>query len=92
MRALTRRELGKGALGVWLAPFAPAATAGVPAATSAISAKQWRDDFPVLKQQVNDQPLAYLDSAATTQRPTSVIQALVDYYSRDKVLFRFTRR
>ena len=83
MRALTRRELGKGALGVWLAPFAPAATAGVPAATSAISAKQWRDDFPVLKQQVNGQPLAYLDSAATTQRPTAVIQALVDYYSRD---------
>ena len=36
-----------------------------------------------LRQQVNGQPLMYLDSAATTLRPQSVIEALVDYYSTD---------
>jgi selenocysteine lyase/cysteine desulfurase len=44
---------------------------------------KWRSDFPVLDQQVNGRPLIYLDSAATTQRPTSVIDALVDFYRRD---------
>ena len=37
-------------------------------------------DFPVLAQQVQGQPLAYLDNAATTQRPRPVIQAMVDSY------------
>src|SRR6185312_16206796 len=83
MRAVTRRELGKGALSAWLAPIAWGAAAEVAAAARSGPSKQWRDDFPVLKQQVNGRPLAYLDSAATTQRPAAVIQALVDYYSRD---------
>jgi len=39
--------------------------------------------FPALRQQVNGEPLIYLDSAATTLRPQSVIDALVDYYSTD---------
>jgi cysteine desulfurase / selenocysteine lyase len=43
----------------------------------------WRSDFPVLDQLVNGRPLIYLDSAATTQRPTSVIDAIVDFYRRD---------
>ncbi len=38
-----------------------------------------RADFPVLSRQVNGKPLAYLDSAASTQRPRAVIDA-VDYY------------
>ncbi len=42
-----------------------------------------RADFPILNQSVNGHPLVYLDNAATTQKPQSVIDALVNYYSRD---------
>ncbi len=41
-----------------------------------------KSDFPILKQRVNDQPLVYLDNAATTQKPQVVIDTLVDYYTR----------
>lgn len=37
--------------------------------------------FPALNQQVNGQSLVYLDSAATTQKPRCVINAISDYYS-----------
>ncbi|EEX93157.1 cysteine desulfurase [Vibrio orientalis CIP 102891 = ATCC 33934] len=37
--------------------------------------------FPALLQQINDQRLVYLDSAATTQKPRCVIDAITDYYS-----------
>lgn len=40
-----------------------------------------RQDFPILQRQVKGHPLVYLDNAATTQKPQSVIQALTDYYS-----------
>jgi cysteine desulfurase/selenocysteine lyase len=40
-----------------------------------------RADFPILTQTVNDLPLVYLDNAATTQKPQSVIDALSHYYS-----------
>ena len=49
-----------------------------------------RKDFPVLSQEVNGKPLVYLDNAATTQKPQAVIDAVADYYRRDKVCFRFT--
>ena len=39
-----------------------------------------RRDFPVLSKLVYGKPLVYLDNAATSQKPASVIQALVDYY------------
>ncbi|CDZ76993.1 Cysteine desulfurase [Legionella massiliensis] len=42
-----------------------------------------RNDFPILKQQINDYPLTYLDNAATTQKPQSVIDATNHYYSFD---------
>ncbi len=38
------------------------------------------DDFPILGREINGHRLAYLDSAATTQKPTSVIKAISDYY------------
>lgn len=41
-----------------------------------------RKEFPVLHQAVNGHPLVYFDNAATTQKPSVVINALVDYYSR----------
>ncbi len=39
-----------------------------------------RQAFPLLNRQVNGQPLVYLDNAATTQKPESVLSALNDYY------------
>lgn len=39
-----------------------------------------REDFPILKREINGYPLAYLDNAATTQKPKQVIEAIVDYY------------
>jgi cysteine desulfurase/selenocysteine lyase len=39
-----------------------------------------RDDFPILRVRVNGKPLVYLDSAATSQKPRQVIDALVRYY------------
>lgn len=42
-----------------------------------------RADFPILHQTIyEDQPLIYLDNAATSQNPTVVIRALTDYYER----------
>lgn len=38
--------------------------------------------FPLLDQQVNGNPLVYLDSAATSQKPIQVIEKLDDYYRR----------
>jgi len=42
-----------------------------------------RRDFPILHQEVHGKPLVYLDNAATTQKPQSVIDALVHYYEHD---------
>lgn len=42
-----------------------------------------RSDFPILDQQVNGHPLVYLDSAASSQKPRAVIDALVHYYEHD---------
>ena len=40
-----------------------------------------RDEFPILQRKINGYPLVYLDNAATTQKPSSVINAMNDYYS-----------
>jgi cysteine desulfurase/selenocysteine lyase len=42
--------------------------------------EQIKKDFPILKRLINGYPLVYLDSAATSQKPQAVIDALVDYY------------
>jgi len=42
-----------------------------------------RGEFPILHQMVYGKPLAYLDNAATTQKPESVIAAIQQYYERD---------
>lgn len=48
-----------------------------------IDSTKLKEDFPILFQQVNDEPLVYLDNAATTQKPKQVIDALVHYYEND---------
>lgn len=45
--------------------------------------KEIRKHFPILDQEINGHPLVYLDSAATSQKPRQVIEALNDYYSFD---------
>ncbi|KAG5525360.1 hypothetical protein RHGRI_031886 [Rhododendron griersonianum] len=40
-----------------------------------------RPDFPILHQEVNGSKLIYLDNAATSQKPTSVLKALQNYYA-----------
>ena len=42
-----------------------------------------KDLFPVLNQEINGHPLVYLDTAATTQKPVSVINEVQRYYSED---------
>ena len=42
-----------------------------------------RQDFPILHQEVNGRPLVYLDNAATTQKPQSVVDAISHYYQKD---------
>lgn len=39
-----------------------------------------KEDFPILSQRVNDEPLVYLDNAATTQKPKQVLDVLTHYY------------
>jgi cysteine desulfurase / selenocysteine lyase len=45
-----------------------------------MDAKEVRKLFPILSQEVNGKPLVYLDSAATSQKPLPVIEALDKYY------------
>lgn len=42
--------------------------------------EQLRDEFPVLHQEVNGYPLVYLDNAATSQKPLSVVESITNYY------------
>ncbi|WP_429075934.1 SufS family cysteine desulfurase [Aeromonas veronii] len=44
---------------------------------------QLRSQFPALAQEVNGHPLVYLDNAATTQKPQTVLDAIVHYYGAD---------
>ena len=43
--------------------------------------KELRNQFPILDRTISDNKLVYLDSAATTQKPQVVIDAITDYYS-----------
>ena len=48
-----------------------------------IDVEKIRKDFPILDQIVNDEPLVYLDNAATTQKPKVVLEAVNRYYQED---------
>ena len=43
--------------------------------------KNIREDFPILKKQINGKQLIYFDNAATSQKPTCVINSISDYYN-----------
>jgi cysteine desulfurase/selenocysteine lyase len=48
-----------------------------------MNTSQIRELFPILHQDINGHPLVYLDSAATSQKPISVIEAVKRYYEQD---------
>ena len=54
-------------------------TSAAPA--SAIDVAALRSDFPILDRRINDHPLVYLDSAATSQKPRQVLDAVDEYYA-----------
>jgi len=69
------------------APVAPPIDATLSARTAAAAAEldvpAVREDFPILRQTVRDgKPLAYLDNAATAQKPRAVIDAISRYYTQ----------
>ena len=51
--------------------------------STAIAIENCRSDFPVLQQEINGQPLVFLDSAASAQQPTTVIDAVAEYQRHD---------
>ena len=40
-----------------------------------------KENFPIFSREINGRPLVYLDNAATTQKPSCVIDAMSEYYS-----------
>src|SRR5690606_7577618 len=53
-----------------------------PAVLERFDVDRIRQDFPILTRTVNNRPLVYLDNGATTQKPASVIDAIVEYYTQ----------
>ncbi|MFT5939673.1 MAG: cysteine desulfurase/selenocysteine lyase [Paraglaciecola sp.] len=52
------------------------------ASKNALNIDDIRSQFPILHQQIEGNPLVYLDNAATTQKPQAVIQAITDFYTQ----------
>src|SRR6266446_5318425 len=52
-------------------------------AASIVDWKTLRDDFPILREQAHGHPLIYFDSAATSQKPRAVIEALRNFYEHE---------
>src|SRR5215210_288380 len=48
----------------------------------ALDVEAIRRDFPILERRIDGKPLIYLDSAATSQKPTAVLDAEADFYRR----------
>ncbi|MDQ1496751.1 MAG: cysteine desulfurase / selenocysteine lyase [Actinomycetota bacterium] len=70
--------------GEWTGPISSpeeSVLAGAP--VQATDPAAWRNDFPALHQQVHGKDLVWLDNAATTQKPQSVIDAISAYYEQD---------
>jgi len=59
------------------------ATHTLPEPFSEVELARIRGDFPILAGRVHGQPLVYLDNAASTQKPRTVIDAEAQFYARD---------
>jgi cysteine desulfurase/selenocysteine lyase len=60
--------------------YAPELSASAPETRQAFDPYRVKRDFPILQQQVHGKPLIWLDNAATTQKPQSVIDRLAHFY------------
>ena len=49
-------------------------------ARTTLDAQKLRADFPILQQEINGKPLAYLDSAVTAQKPRQMLEAMTEFY------------
>jgi selenocysteine lyase/cysteine desulfurase len=84
-----RRGFLRNAAGAGLAVTLPTFSGVGPMIESTLSNQEnttprtLREQFPALAQKVNGHDLAFLDNAATAQRPLAVIQAMTDYYRND---------
>src|SRR5262249_49741306 len=67
----------------WRAGFGIADYGVHKAVASQIDWKGLREDFPILRQQVRGHELIYFDSAASSQKPRAVIEALRNFYEHD---------
>lgn len=56
-------------------------------AGSTVDWKALREDFPILREQAHGHPLIYFDSAATSQKPRAVIEALRNFTSMRMQMF-----
>ena len=52
-------------------------------ADATVDWKSLREDFPILREQAHGHPLIYFDSAATSQKPRAVIEALRNFYEHE---------
>ena len=69
----------------------------MPHASTSLDVQTLRAQFPILSERVNGEPLVYLDSAATSQKPQSVIDAVSNFYLHDNAnvhrgLYELSRR
>ena len=53
----------------------------VTASTKKLDARAIRADFPIFEQLIHGKPLAFLDSAASSQKPRQMLDAMNDFYS-----------
>jgi cysteine desulfurase / selenocysteine lyase len=58
-------------------------SAASPATETGLDLERIRADFPILKQKIHGKPLVYLDNAATSQKPYSVLNAIQHFYTTD---------
>ena len=67
----------------WIETRVSRGVAGNPVRPPTLDVVAVRRDFPILDQNVDGRPLVYLDSAASSQKPRQVIDAISAYYLRD---------
>jgi cysteine desulfurase / selenocysteine lyase len=83
MRGAARQRGGRAVTAVG-GPVHPESTAPLPRCPAApLDVERIRDDFPILRQRVRGKPLVYLDNAATSQKPQSVIDAITRFYAAE---------
>jgi cysteine desulfurase / selenocysteine lyase len=65
-------------------PFLVSGSKGIRAnAQTPFDVNKVKADFPILQQQINGRPLIWLDNAATTQKPTQVIERIIHFYETE---------